>query len=293
VILSWYLMAHPGQYYEDTVREIARQKGGEPVMPLAGRASVLVPVFLFVFAFLYTPVISYINARMIGLTGSGIGFPMIREATFIFSGSKGSAIWCAPFPMYDYGGNAQGFREIELTGTKFTSIIKAEACIYPVTMVASFLFWQYIWHYGDPIPSPSYPYAQKMWQLQALNQCLVWSATAPEGGQSLFFLAFKLKYALGGLGFGLVAFSVLAALKAPTLLLYGFVGGLGALPHGLIPPFIGALLGRYYFAKLVGADKWRRFTPVLSAGFFCGVGLISMVGVAMMLLRGCITPKPY
>ncbi|HOX07359.1 MAG TPA: peptide transporter [Planctomycetota bacterium] len=287
VLGSWYLMAHPGDYYTGRT---AKDIQGNPILPLSGKASWLVPLFLFIFGFIYTPLISYVNARMIGMTGTGIGFPMIREATFIMSGSKGAAIWCAPFPLQDYGGNAQSFREIELTGTRFTSVIKAEFAIYPITLLASFVFWQYIWHYGDPIPSPSYPYAQKMWQLGALNACTTWSATAIDGGQSLFFLAFKPTYVLLGLGFGLTAFAVL---KAPTLLLYGFVGGLGALPHALIPPFCGALLGRFYFARLVGQEKWRRFVPVLSAGFFCGVGLISMVGVAAMLLRGCITPKPY
>ncbi len=291
VLLSWYLMSHPGEYY---IEHTAKDAAGNPILPMSGKNVYwLLPLFLFGFAFVYTPAISYVNARMFGLTGKPIGFPMIREATFIFSGSKGSAIWCAPFPMQDYGGNAQFFREVELTGTRFTSIIKAEFCIYPVTLIASFLFWQYVWHYGDPIPSPSYPFAQKMWQLSALNSCLTWSATAVRGGQSMFFLAFKPAYVACGLGFGLAAFALLTALKAPTMMLFGFVAGIGALPHMILPEFIGALLGRYYFAKLVGVDKWRRYTPVLSAGFFCGVGLISMVGVALMLLRGCITPKPY
>jgi hypothetical protein len=287
-LLSWYLLTHP-DYPPDA--------GGVEWQKQAGRVHVLLPLILFGFAFLYTPVMSYINARMYGLTGKPIGFPMIREATFILSGYEGSALWCAPFPMYDYGANAQSFRTFELTGTKFTSIIKAELVLYPITLIASFAFWHYVWHYGDPIPSPTYPYAQKMWQLQALNQCLVWSATAPkgasQGGQSLFFLAFKPHVAAMGLSFGLAAFAVLTAFKAPTLLLYGFVGGLGALPHALLPEFIGALVGRYYFARLVGPDKWKRYTPVLSAGFFCGVGLISMVGVAFLLLKGCIAPKPY
>jgi hypothetical protein len=134
-----------------------------------------------------------------------------------------------------------------------------------------------------------------MWQMQALNQCLIWSATAggEKGGQSLFFLAFRLDYMLIGLGVGLGAFALLSALRAPLLLLYGFVGGIGSIPHVLIPEFIGAIIGRYYFARLIGPEKWRRYTPVLAAGFFCGVGLISMIGVAFMLLRGCIAPKPF
>jgi len=289
VLLSWYLLTHPG--YPPVTGKAAERVAGWKLSNDSTYVIWMVPIILFGFAFVYTPVMSYVNARMYGLTGKPVNFPMIREASFILSGYKGSAIWCSPFPIRDYGASAQRFREIELTGTKFTSIIKAEMCIYPVTFFASFMFWQYIWHYGDPIPSPTYPFAQKMWQLHALKQCLVWSATS--GGESLFFLAFKPKVVLAGLSFALVAFAILSVFKAPTLLLYGYVTGVGWLPHMMIPEFIGALLGRYYFAKLVGREKWRRYVPVLSAGFFCGVGLISMVGVAFMLLRGCITPKPY
>ena len=290
VLLSWYLLTHPN-YYGMTDPEAAERVAAWEASNQSTYVKIMVPIFLFGFAFVFTPLLSYVNARMYGLTGKPINFPMMREASFILSGYRGSAIWCVPFPIRNYGVTAQRFREIELTGTKFTSIIKAELCVYPITFIASLFFWQYIWHYGDPIPSPSYPYAQKMWQLHGLKQALMWSATA--GGKSLFFEAFKLRYMLAGLTFGLAMFATLSALKAPTLLLYGYVSGLGYMPHLLIPEFIGALLGRYYFAKMIGRERWRRYVPVLSAGFFCGVGLISMIGVAFMLLRGCITPKPY
>ncbi len=290
VLFSWYLLSHPHYPLDPTTGK--PYEGAVSWVNQLGYTKVALPLILFGFGFLYVPLLSYVNARMWGLTGKPINFPMIREATFIFSGYQGSAIWCAPFPLRNYGKSAQMFRVFELTGTKFTSVIKAELCLYPITFLASLFFWQYVWHYGDPIPSPTYPFAQKMWQLHALKQCLVWSSTAGKG-QSLFFLAFKPRFVLMGFSFGIIMFAILTALKAPTLLLYGYVSGLGYLPHFGIPEFTGALLGRYYFAKVVGRERWRRYVPVLSAGFFCGVGLISMIGVAFLLLRGCITPKPY
>jgi len=69
-------------------------------------------LFYFFFGFIFTPVISYINARLIGMAGQHVGFPMVREATFILSGYQGTAIWFAPFPVRDYGGTAQQFREV-------------------------------------------------------------------------------------------------------------------------------------------------------------------------------------
>ena len=63
---------------------------------------------------------------MIGLTGRGVGFPYIREASIVASGYQRLDVWYAPIPLADHGWAAQRFREVELTGTKFTSILKAE-----------------------------------------------------------------------------------------------------------------------------------------------------------------------
>ena len=248
-------------------------------------------LFYFFFGFVFTPVISYINARLIGMAGQHVGFPMVREATFILSGYQGTAIWFAPFPIRDYGGTAQQFREVELTGTRLTSLIKAEIFMFPVVMVASFLFWSYIWGSGDPIPSDAYPYAQKMWHRRALYQSLWISSTVT--GQSPLFQAIDLNVILGGLGFGLGSFAVLSLFKLPTMLLYGFISGLGDLPHALIPEMIGALIGRYYFERRFGWRDWRRRTPVLAAGFACGMGLIGMTGVAIALLRSTVATTPW
>ena len=257
---------------------------------LVGSAWHLVVFYVF-FGFVYTPVISYINARLIGMAGQHVGFPMIREATFILSGYQGTAIWFAPFPMHDYGGTAQQFREVELTGTKFTSLIRAEFFMFPILLIASFLFWSYIWGAGDPIPSAAYPYAQKMWHRRALAQSLWISSTVT--GESLLFKAVKFPLIFSGLGFGLGAYALLSAFKLPTMLLYGFISGLGALPHALIPEMAGALFGRYYFERRFGWREWRRRTPVLMAGFSCGMGLIGMAGVALALLSSTVASTPW
>ena len=55
------------------------------------------------------------NARMGGLSGQQVSFPMIRKGAFILSGYKGIDIWFAPIPYADHGHRAQLFREIELT----------------------------------------------------------------------------------------------------------------------------------------------------------------------------------
>jgi len=108
------------------------------------------------FGFLWTPFSSYIGARMIGLTGSpyGSSIPFLREASFYLSGYRGAAVWFAPIPMFDHGGYANTFRQMELTRTRFGSLVKMAAATLLVMLVCSFLFWSFIWRLG-PIPSPA------------------------------------------------------------------------------------------------------------------------------------------
>ena len=61
----------------------------------------------------------------------------------------------------------------------------------------------------------------------------------------------------------------------------------------MLPQFIGAMLGRYYFAKRYGRENWQSFTPVLVAGYYCGRGLIGMAAVALALLSKSVSRLPY
>lgn len=142
----------------------------------------LVPSFptwiLLVFGFVVSPLVSYVQARMIGITGSatGVSFPYIREGTFILSGYRGIDVWFAPLPLYMWGGGAQQFKQLELTRSKFKGLIKAQAMAAVIMLICSFFFWSLIWSLA-PIPSESYPYVQKMWPYFATNQSLWVSST--------------------------------------------------------------------------------------------------------------------
>lgn len=131
--------------------------------------------FLF-FGFVFTPFQSFVNARLYGMVGQSVDIPFVREATIILSGYQGVDIWFIPFPLGNYGNQCQKFREIELTGTSFTSVIKAELFMVPIVLATTFLYSSYVWKLA-PIPSASYPYAQVMWRLQALQTCLWFTGT--------------------------------------------------------------------------------------------------------------------
>ncbi len=253
------------------------------------------PWFFFIlYGFVYTPVISYITARMEGIAGQFVSLPLVREASFIagakFFGYQGIEIWYAPIPIHNYGEATVDFRKIELTGTSIRGIIKAEIVVFPVVMIASLLFSQFIWRLA-PIPSSSYPYAQELWHLQALNSLLMQTSTLE--GNSLFFQALKGSYVLTGLGFGLTAYILLNLLGLPVLLIYGVVRGLGqSTPHGLILEVVGALLGRFFFLKRYGA-MWRQYAPVLLAGFSCGMGLTGMFAMGITLILKSLGKLAY
>lgn len=255
---------------------------------------ILIPRFplfwIVLFALVVTPLNSYVSARMIGLAGSTVSFPYVKEGVVVMSGYRGVDIWFAPIPLADHGRMAQQFRETELTKTKLTSLIKAEVLILCIGLFCSFFFWSVFWRQGA-IPSSQYPYAAAFWPRQALFQCL-W-ATANQGEQAAFMRALHPEYiAVGGV-LALALYAGNAALGWPVLFYYGFIGGLGGLPNTTILMFIGGLLGRYYFARKIGAERWRKYTPVLCAGFFCGMGLIGMVSVSVSLLRSVIQSPLY
>ncbi|GBC62937.1 peptide transporter [Desulfonema ishimotonii] len=242
-------------------------------------------IFFILYGFIYTPVISYITARMEGIAGQFVSLPLVREASFIagarFFGYQGIEIWYAPIPIHNYGKATVDFREIELTGTSIRGIIKAEIVVFPVVMIASLLFSQFIWQLA-PIPSNNYPYAQELWHLQALNSLLMQTSTLE--GNSAFFQALSGIYVLAGAGFGVITYAVLATLGLPVMLIYGVVRGLGqSTPHGMILELAGALLGRFFFLKRYGA-MWRQYAPVLLAGFSCGMGLTGMFAMGFTLI---------
>ena len=255
---------------------------------------VLVPGFPFwivlLFGFLWTPINSYISARLIGLTGQGLGVPFLKETAFITSGYKGIDIWFAPIPLGDHGGVAQRFREMELTRTKFTSIIKAEFLMLPVIVISSFLFWALFWHLNQ-VPSDTFPFASKTWPVAARQTFLILTANGSD--TPLLLQALNPKIIVASLGAGLALYGGLSWLGLPIIFFYGIIGGVGAPLHVGLPMVVGALLGRYYFARKLGADTWNRYVPVAAAGFACGMGLAGMTAVAFTLVAQCTRNLPY
>jgi hypothetical protein len=249
--------------------------------------------FLFLFTLVYTPIMSYIDARLMGICGQVATIPMLKEAAIILSGYKGIDIWMAPIPVDQFAGQSSSFRTNELTGTNFFSYVKSTALTLPLAFILSLLFWAFIWKSGV-IPSDLYPYAQKMWELNAKNTMLLWSATLPvEGGQPLFFQALHPWVIGGSFSFSLIVFAILSVFKLPIMAIFGFVNSVGGMPHGFIFMVIGAMIGKFYFHRKFGSKRFLQMVPVLLAGYGTGVGLIALIGVAFNLIKSAVSGTPF
>src|SRR5262249_32265175 len=84
-----------------------------------------VMVVLLFYGFLYTPLISYVTARLEGMVGQAVDIPLIKEAGFILSGFKGIEIWFIPVPLGNYGLHTVFYRQSELVGSRFRAIWKS------------------------------------------------------------------------------------------------------------------------------------------------------------------------
>jgi hypothetical protein len=186
--------------------------------------------------------------------------------------------------MHNYAAQAKFFKTTELTGTKFTSLIKTEILILPIMLVGAILFSQFIWSI-DNVPSEMFPYANEFWELQAYQQGLVFSATLPGEAVSPFREALKPEVMGAGFGLALAVYALLSRFGLPVFLVYGVVRGLDqSLPHAIVPMFIGALIGRYGCRKWFGEENWPKYRIVFAAGFSAGVGLATMFSLGIVFM---------
>jgi len=243
------------------------------------------------YAFFYTPIISYVTARLEGIAGEVLNIPFVKEACYILSGYNGVAVWFLPVPLHNYGSMTVFYRQCELTGTKFRSIWKSEILLTPIILIGSLAFAHFIWGLGE-IPGPQYPFAAEWWEVTAEQQSLVFSSTL--GDQfSEFEKAINFSYIGIGAVVGLFCFIGFSWIGAPTFLMYGVVKGLNqTLPFTVFGQLVGALIGRYYFQKKLGL-KWRQYIPVLFAGFSCGMGLVGTLGVGFTFLAKAVFKLPF
>jgi hypothetical protein len=184
------------------------------------------------------------------------------------------------------------FRKTELTGTKISSMIKAELFLMPIVLVAMVVFSHFIWKIA-PVPSSAFPYAEQWWETLAYRKGLVYTSTMPGGAHGQFAQAFHPIFLLFGLGLALATYAGLSLFGLPVLLFYGVIRGLDqSQPHVILPQFLGALLGRYYFEKKFG-KQWKPYIVVFFAGYSCGVGLVMMLSLGLVFMSKAVFQSQF
>ena len=246
----------------------ARHTRTAPTRPSAARSPRrCIGVFIF-YGFIYTPIISYVSARMEGIVGMSVQIPFVREATFILTGYQGAAIWFAPFPVAQlrradalFPQDRAHRHEDQLDGqgraVRLSDRADRDDRVQPV-------------HLEDRAGARAraFPYAEKLWELNAYRQGLMYSSTtarrrawAVRAGVRARVLSHRPGAGARGRTRSCRCFGL------PVLLVYGVIRGLDqSTPDVILPQFIGALLGRYYFAKKFGTN-WPQYRVVFFAGY--------------------------
>jgi hypothetical protein len=244
-------------------------------------------MLLTFYAVVYTPLFSYATAKMTGLVGRGLNIPYLRELTILATGYQGAAIWFAPMPIQNVGGETQGFRVLELTGTKITSQIKTLVLTLPIVVVASFFTAEILWRMA-PVPSSAYPWTERMWEMNLRNWAVIYTSTLEGGSQ--FLEALHGNYIVWGLVAGSSILGVLTVLGLPVMFIFGALGGLSQVSPGtMFCGLLGAVVGKFYFRRKY-KDMWLKYMTVVLAGFGCGMGIISMVGMAFTVITRMLSP---
>ena len=150
---------------------------------------------LIFYGFVYTPVISYVSARMEGIVGMSVNVPFVREATFILTGYKGAAIWFAPVSGIQLRGPDQLLPPDRTDRHEnHVSMVKAELFVLPIVILSTVLFSQFIWRIA-PVPSTRLPVRQPVLGADQLPvSALFMSSTLPGGEHGPFYEAFHWSY---------------------------------------------------------------------------------------------------
>jgi hypothetical protein len=244
---------------------------------------------LAVFAFVWTPVSTYVTARLMGICGQRVPVPFVREGSFFLSGYRHSDIWFSPIPLHDFGQASTLFKQLETTRVKFSSLIKVELLTLILLTFAGYFYWSYIWRLG-PVPSDAYPFAQKMWPFIAKNMAL-WASALGEGNNQMI-QAIKPEVILGtAAGFTGLFFACMAT-GLPLAYYFGAVSGIGTFTYMAIPMLVGLGL-RFLVSRRLGSEKLTRYAPVMMAGFSAGFGISGMLIVSVVLIKSAISALLY
>jgi len=236
----------------------------------------------------FSAVNGLIATRALGETGTSLLLPDLWTLSVYFSGYKGVGAWLIQQGMliggYAVPGWVTNMKIAELTKTRWMDFFKALVIVYIVQRLFGWTYLVFFWSMS-PIPSVMYPAAQIQWPIQAITQC-VWMTRSIKLTQETFFYAFGVMLAILLVGETLIS-------KFVPFLSAALITGTTLIPPYAIAMFMGSLIGRYVFPRILGHEWWRRYRVSVVAGFILGESIIVGVGVAGSLLARATWVWPW
>ncbi|MBS7649477.1 hypothetical protein KEJ17_07555, partial [Candidatus Bathyarchaeota archaeon] len=268
-------------------------------IPLIMRPHILVPGFplwiLIAFSVGWSFFASFISANAQGVgASSSFNIPYLRESIIYFSGYRGVDIWFANYltwtsapagsvpppniglPLISTGGAniATSFKQADFLGVRKEDYIKALILVTALSWLMSFFYTNLFVNIAS-IPSSAYPYTVTGWPIEVMerNRWIGWLWSG---------ILFKPDVIIYSFVIGTIIAIVSVFLKiayVPVSITMGIFG----FPPSIISQFIGGLLGKFIFEKIIGRNKWRMYAPLIVIGINLGDSIIYMIDSAILL----------
>lgn len=260
---------------------------------------ILVPGFplwiLIAFSVGWSFFASFISANAQGVgASSSFNIPYLRESIIYFSGYRGVDIWFANYltwtsapagsvpppniglPLISTGGAniATSFKQADFLGVRKEDYIKALILVTALSWLMSFFYTNLFVNIAS-IPSSAYPYTVTGWPIEVMerNRWIGWLWSG---------VLFKPDVIIYSFVIGTIIAIVSVFLKiayVPVSITMGIFG----FPPSIISQFIGGLLGKFIFEKIIGPNKWRMYAPLIVIGINLGDSIIYMIDSAILL----------
>lgn len=232
--------------------------------------------------------LSFAQSLLIGRaggTGISVSIPgYLDKLALMATNYKGVNAWYVSPVIISpsFGGYVdQNFKLAQLTQSSFTDFLKFFFIVTPISVVFSMIFTQVFWGLY-PIPSSAYPMSMISWPRDVIHRA-VW-ITRPRG-------IFRLDWIIYSALVGLALYLILSVARLPAAaILTSLLAGMTTLPPIATSMLIGYIV-RLSFERLVGKERYNRYSYTIVAGLIAGTGFAVLIAVSgLLILMGLRSP---
>jgi len=252
---------------------------------------ILVPDFpvwitiLWTFGVGFLSTIAAVRAR--GEAMASVSIPYFWNSAVLISGyPKIDAFLISPvIPGTSAPFWVEAIKTARLTETNPKDFFNAYYITVILYHIFSLIYVLFLWQIA-PIPSSVYPYTLITWPISVISDSM-WYTRQIVGKPIVLLASYLLVLVVGVAG---TAFS--SVTKIPFNLT-GLVVGTMTIPPYAISSFIGGILGRFVFERLLGKERWNSYKAVVVAGVAAGEGIIVGIGASLVFLSKAAWALPF